>query len=408
MAYITRVTSGFVIQQVFNVLLTCYPFLLNTRTVSGVKITKIIQLIFVKGKEKSILKILVHLYMINWKQKRDYTMNKFVLGKIKVPHKGMTTCKVKEKQESSIFKLKWILRLLQILKPKSKKDLTIFVLFATVVSLKTENYGDVNAVQFSFVMSYDGHSYICRACDKTMKKNFIPWQAVCNKMGITFLPKEFESISRLERVLVSRRILFKKVVIMPKGKLPKIKGSLCNIPVNEVYDNCKSLPRPADSNGLLIVKFKCKAEYHTHVLFEPVRPLFVESLLKFLKHHNHIYSAIQINMENLPSNVLDFNNNELNNNGASNNKGSSSNSSNNCSSGTSSIFWELLRCHYEPINVTLETAEEQDVLDYPLAKFKTAPDKTTVISEIPSATDIEEVFIVTPDEEKKPRTLLGD
>ena len=41
-------------------------------------------------------------------------------------------------------------------------------------------------------------------------------------MGITFLPKEFESISRLERVLVSRRILFKKIPIMPKGKLRKI------------------------------------------------------------------------------------------------------------------------------------------------------------------------------------------
>ena len=128
-------------------------------------------------------------------------------------------------------------------------------------------------------------------------------------MGITVLPKEFESISRLERVLVSRRILFKKVVIMPKGKLPKIKGSLCNIPVNEVYDNCKSLPRPADSNGLLIVKLKHKAEYHSHVIFEPVRPLLVESFLKFLKHHNRLYSDIKINMENLPSNLLYFNNN---------------------------------------------------------------------------------------------------
>ena len=61
-----------------------------------------------------------------------------------------------------------------VLKPKSKKGLIIFVLFATVISLKTESYGDVNAVQFSFVMSYDGHLYICRACDKTMKRNFIP------------------------------------------------------------------------------------------------------------------------------------------------------------------------------------------------------------------------------------------
>ena len=98
----------------------------------------------------------------------------------------------------------------------------------------------------------------------------------------------------------------------------------------------------------------------------------------------------------------------MNNNGASNNKGSSSNSSDSCSSGTSSIFSELLRCHDEPINVTFETAEEQDVLDDPLAKFKTVSDETTVISEMTSATDIEEPFIVTPGEEKKPRTLLGD
>ena len=105
-------------------------------------------------------------------------------------------------------------------------------------------------------------------------------------------------------------------------------------------------------------------------------------------------------MENLPSGVLDFNNNELNNNGASSNKCSSSNSSDSCSSGTSTIFSELLKYHDKPINVTLETAEEQDVLDDPLARFKTVSDETTVISEIPSATDIEEVFIVTPGEGK--------
>ena len=52
------------------------------------------------------------------------------------------------------------------------------------------------------------------------------------------MPKEFGSIHKLERMLISRTILFKKVVIMPKGKLPKIKGSLCNTTVNKVYDHC--------------------------------------------------------------------------------------------------------------------------------------------------------------------------
>ena len=79
--------------------------------------------------------------------------------------------------------------------------------------------------------------------------------------------------------------------------MPKIKDSLCNILVNEVYDNWISLPRPADSNGLLIVKLKPKVEYCSHALFETVWPLSVESFLKFLKHHNHLYSDIQIDIK---------------------------------------------------------------------------------------------------------------
>ena len=73
--------------------------------------------------------------------------------------------------------------------------------------------------------------------------------------------------------LYQEGLLFKKVVTMPKDKLPKIKGRLCNIPFNEVYDNCKLIPRPADSDGLL--KLKRKAEYRSHVLFELVSKTIV-------------------------------------------------------------------------------------------------------------------------------------
>ena len=172
--------------------------------------------------------------------------------------------------------------------------------------------------------------------------------------------KRIKSILRLGRLFVLRKILFKKVAISG-NKLPKIKGSLCSILVNEVYDNCKSLPRLADSNGPLIVKLEHKAECRRHVLSEPklARPLLVQSLLKVLKHHNCLHSGIQINMESLLSNALDSNNDELNNNGSSSNKSSSSNSSSSSySSGSSSIFAELLWCRNDLINDTLETAEE--------------------------------------------------
>ena len=68
---------------------------------------------------------------------------------------------------------------------------------------------------------------------------------------------------------------------MPKGKLFNIKSSLCNIPVNEVCDICETLPRQPDSNGLLIVKLKGQAEYCSHVLLEPVTPVYVKQLLKY-------------------------------------------------------------------------------------------------------------------------------
>ena len=68
-------------------------------------------------------------------------------------------------------------------------------------------------------------------------------------------------------------------MINSKGKLFKIKASLCNIPVN---DNFKSLPGPTDSTGLLIVKLRRKAEYRSQALFEPVRPVFDKRFLNYL------------------------------------------------------------------------------------------------------------------------------
>ena len=62
------------------------------------------------------------------------------------------------------------------------------------------------------------------------------------------------------------------MTVMPKGKSLKVKGSICNLPVLEVDVNCNILPRPADSNGLIIVKLKHKLEYKGHLVFEVIRP----------------------------------------------------------------------------------------------------------------------------------------
>ena len=91
---------------------------------------------------------------------------------------------------------------------------------------------------------------------------------------------------------------------MWKGQSPKVKGSVCNIPISENDNNCNSLPRPADSNGVIIVKLKRKAAYRGHVFFEPVRPRLIESLLQYLRKHNHLYRNIETDIENIAEELL--------------------------------------------------------------------------------------------------------
>ena len=105
--------------------------------------------------------------------------------------------------------------------------------------------------------------------------NKISCQPVCNKLGIEPLQEEFRAIETLEKTQVSRCILFKKVLIMPKVQAFKIKGTIYNVLVEDAKTYCNTLPRPADSNGLVIVKLKRKIEYRGHVLFESVRPELV-------------------------------------------------------------------------------------------------------------------------------------
>ena len=98
------------------------------------------------------------------------------------------------------------------------------------------------------------------------------------------MPTEFESVRKLEKVLIAKRILFKKVAIMPCGQMEKITGTIWNVPVDNI-DVTNLLPRSADSNGLVIVKLKRKVEYRGYVLFETVRPGFLRRVLSYLKKY---------------------------------------------------------------------------------------------------------------------------
>ena len=134
---------------------------------------------------------------------------------------------------------------------------------------------------------------------------------------------------------------------MPKGKSLKIKG-ICNIPIAEVDVNCSMLPRPAGSNGLIIVKLKWKLAYKGHVVFEAVRPDVVIQFLEFLRSHNDLYSDIEINPANIAVNILGLQRFKTE---------------------EDTIYSKLLKCLDEPMEVQLESSLGEETLDDPLSKF---------------------------------------
>ena len=72
--------------------------------------------------------------------------------------------------------------------------------------------------------TFDSMLYICLTCHKSVSKGKIPCQAVSNKLELEAAPKILQDLKRLEKVLISRKIFFKKIAIMyGKGDFSKIK-----------------------------------------------------------------------------------------------------------------------------------------------------------------------------------------
>ena len=92
---------------------------------------------------------------------------------------------------------------------------------------------------------------------------------------------------------------------MSKGQFPKLKGSICNTPVNTA-DIINVLPHGADSNGLVVAKLKRKLSYHGHLYFEAVRPESVRMALKYLKENNPLYRDIRIDVNNIPNELTEM------------------------------------------------------------------------------------------------------
>ena len=143
-------------------------------------------------------------------------------------------------------------------------------LYKTSVLLFSESkFSDV--LFSSRVQSYDSLEYICRTCYSKLSKNKIPAQAVCNDMKICNVPNRFSDIRKLEKIIISKRILFKKVTFYL-----------------------------VDNNGVVRVALKKRMCFKSNVYFQPVRPIFINEILLYLKNVNPLYSDIDIEIDAIP------------------------------------------------------------------------------------------------------------
>ena len=74
-------------------------------------------------------------------------------------------------------------------------------------------------------------------------------QAVFNKLNLDPITDELKKLENRKNFIFQENNIFKKIALMHrKEEIAKIKGSICNVPI-EAATICNILPRPADSNG---------------------------------------------------------------------------------------------------------------------------------------------------------------
>ena len=179
------------------------------------------------------------------------------------------------------------------------------------------------------------------------------------------VPWELKNLNRLESVLISRRLLFKKLTNIPKDCLPDLKGAIYNMPV-ETNDIVNVLPRAADSNGLIFVKLKDKLNSRCHMYLEALPAELVQLALVYLKQNNLFCYDIRIDIDNISDELLDL---------------------------TEDIDQEIPGC--------VESNEEGE---NPLDSYLLNSKETMLISQVPTS----EKISIAPGEVKKPSSILQD
>ena len=156
---------------------------------------------------------------------------------------------------------------------------------------------------------------------------------------------------------------------MPKGLTQKLKGSICNVPI-DTNDVTNILPRGGYSDGIIMIKLKRKLSFRGLVYFEAVSLDLVNLTLTYLlKDNNHLYSEIVIDVGQIPSSLL-------------------------------SLTEPVDNSDHDVDDIGSQIEEKENPLD----AHKLGAHETTLISNIPQS----EELTIAPGEGKQPMSILND
>ena len=145
-----------------------------------------------------------------------------------------------------------------------------------VQHLNMNNYNTVDSGILNFVLagkyrkySADGLIYICLSCNKKLRSGTIPAQSKANCMDLEKIPDELKDLNNLELHTISKRILFMKLVKLPRGKQKGIKGAAVDVPA-DLGPACTLLPRIPTEAHIISLKLKRKLEYRQAYLHDTI------------------------------------------------------------------------------------------------------------------------------------------
>ena len=273
----------------------------------------------------------------------------------------------------------------------------------TVIQLNENKYSSLHNL-FTGIKSFDEKQYICKTCHVKVLKGQIPCQAIYNKLQIDEIPPELSVLEKLEQILIAQRIVFEKIVVMPKGKQRKIKGAICNVPV-ECDQTCTVLPRPPERSGIILLKLKRKLEFRGHVYFQAVRPQVILQALNWLKLNNPLYTNVAVDTDNIDTSLATL---QLNDS-------ISEHHTNGDDSLNDTNVSDITTDHQNTVNSNTSDNEEGDD---PLNEYRAPTNETCLQSVIPDyPVNIEqdnvvssgnEIFSIAPAENKHPVSFMMD